>query len=73
MRRVADKVVGEGWEVVCLMKIGAECEVMVWLGEEKDRVVLIHGRKSGVLLWSEVLTKWVAEEQRHIKSGQMRE
>ena len=32
MRRVLDKIVREGWEIVCLTEIRAECEGVVWLG-----------------------------------------
>ena len=32
---------------------------MVWLGEDEERVVLIHGKKAGVMLRGEAQEKWV--------------
>ena len=64
MRRVADKIVREGWEVVCLTEIRAESEGVVWLGEDEHRVVMIHGKRSGVMLRGEAMEKWVDEGQK---------
>ena len=63
MRRVVDKVVREGWEVVCLTEITAESDGVVWLGEEECRVVLVHGKRCGVLLRGGAMEKWVEEGQ----------
>ena len=49
-RRVVGKVVHEGWEIVCLTKFRAENARVVWLGFDECRVVLVHGKRSGVLL-----------------------
>ena len=64
MRRVLDKIVREGWEVVCLTEIRAECEGVVWLGEEDSRVVMIHGKRSGIVLRGNAMEKWVDEGQK---------
>ena len=64
MRRVLDKIVREGWEIVCLTEIRAECEGVVWLGEEDSRVVMIHGKKSGIVLRGNAMEKWVDEGQK---------
>ena len=64
MRKVAEKIVREGWEIVCLTEIRAECEGVVWLGEDECRVVLIHGKRSGVMLRGIAMEKWVEEGQR---------
>ena len=45
MRRVVDRIVREGWEIVCLTELRAEGEGIVWLGEDECRVVVVHGRK----------------------------
>ena len=59
MRRIVDRIIREGWEIVCLTEITAEREGVVWLGEEEFRVVFVHGMKSGVLLRGEALESWV--------------
>ena len=63
MRRVVDKVVREGWEVVCLTEITAESDGVVCLGEEECRVVLLHGKRCGFLLRVGAMEKWVEEGQ----------
>ena len=63
MRRVVGKVVHEGWEIVCLTELRAESEGVVWLGDDECRVVLVHGKKSGVLLRGSAMEKWVEEGQ----------
>ena len=64
MRKVAEKIVREEWEIVCLTEIRAECEGVVWLGEDECRVVLIHGKRSGVMLRGIAMEIWVEEGQR---------
>ena len=44
MRRVVN-VVREGWEVLCLTDIRAECDNVLWLREDRGRVVLTHGNR----------------------------
>ena len=63
MRRVVGKVVHEGWEIVCLTELRAESEGVVWLGDDECRVVLVHGKRSGVLLRGSAMEKWVEEGQ----------
>ena len=63
MRRVVDRVIREGWEVVCMTELRADSEGVVWLGEEECRVAVVHGRKSGVLLRGGALEAWVREGQ----------
>ena len=50
--------------MVCLTEIRAECEGVVWLGEEEYRVVMIHGKRSGVMLRGKAMEKWVTEGQK---------
>ena len=38
MRRVVDRIVREGWEIVCLTELRAEGEGIVWLGEDECRL-----------------------------------
>ena len=54
---MAERVTMEKWEMVLLMELRAEEGGMVWLGEEV-RVVLVHGRKAGVMLRVEALKAW---------------
>ena len=63
MRRVVDRIVREGWEVVCLTELRADGEGVVWLGEDECRLVVVHGRKSGVLLRGGALEAWISEGQ----------
>ena len=58
MRRIVDRIIREGWEIVCLTEISAEREGLIWLGEDEFRVVFVHGMKSGVLLRGEALESW---------------
>ena len=64
MRRVADKIVKEGWEIVCLTEIRVECEGVVWMGEDECRVVMIHGKRCGIMLRGNAMEKWVQEGQK---------
>ena len=59
LRSVAERVRQERWEMVLLTELRADEEGVVWLGEDEERVVLIHGNKAGVKLRGEALEKWV--------------
>ena len=63
LREVAERVVGEGWEVVLLSELREDGEGVVWLGEGEREVVLVHGRKAGIMLWGAALGLWVEEGQ----------
>ena len=53
LRSVAERVRQERWEMVLLTELRADEEGMVWLGEDEERVVLIHGKMAGVMLRGE--------------------
>ena len=59
LRSVAERVRQERWEMVLLTELRADEDGVVWLGEDEERVVLIHGKKAGVMLRGEALEKWV--------------
>ena len=59
LRSVAERVRQERWEMVLLTELRSDEEGVVWLGEDEERVVLIHGKKAGVMLKGEALEKWV--------------
>ena len=59
LRSLAERVRQEKWEMVLLTELRADEEGVVWLGEHEERVVLIHGKKAGVMLRGEALEKWV--------------
>ena len=63
LRSVAERVRQERWEMVLLTELKADEEGVVWLGEDVERVVLIHGKKAGVMLRGEALEKWVERGQ----------
>ena len=48
MRRWADGVIGKVGSTMPA-EIRAECETMVCLGEDEYRVVLIHGKRYGLI------------------------
>ena len=56
---MAERVRQEKWEMVQLTELRADEDGVVWLGEGEERVVLIHGKKAGVMLRGEALEKWV--------------
>ena len=56
---MAERVRQERWEMVLLTEPRADEEGVVWLGEDEERVVLIHWKKAGVMLRGEALEKWV--------------
>ena len=61
LRRVCERVIKEGWEIVCLTELTAEMEGVVWIGEEEERIAIVHSMKCGVLLTGGALEKWVSE------------
>jgi len=54
---------GKGWEVVLLTEISVEGEGVLWLGDGRHRVAIIHGGKSGIVLRGRALDRWVEEGQ----------
>ena len=59
LRRVAERVKRERWEMVLLTELSAK----VWLGEDEEMLELSHGRKACVILRGVVLKEWVEEGQ----------
>ena len=57
LRSVAERVRQERWEMVLLTELRADEEGVVWLGEDEERVVLINGKKAGVMLRGEGMTE----------------
>ena len=57
-RGVADYARRSGWDAVLLSEVRAERKGVVWLGEEEEKVVIVHSEKAGVLLRGELLRKW---------------
>ena len=47
---MAERVRQERWEMVLLTELRADEEGVVWLGEDEERVGLIHEKKAGVML-----------------------
>ena len=63
LRRIAERVIKEKWEVVLLTELKAEEDGVVWLGEEEEEVALVHGKKAGIMLRGTALRRWVEEGQ----------
>jgi len=64
LRRVVEKIVMKGWEIVLLSEISADDEGVLWLGEEEERVVVVHAKKSAMVLRGEALEVWVRDGQK---------
>ena len=50
LRRIAERVVREGWEIVLVSELKAEEEGVVWMGDQESEVVLIQSGRAGVVL-----------------------
>ena len=57
-RAVAEYAKKSGWDVVLLSEVRAEGEGVVWMGEEEERVVIVHSEKAGVLLRGDAVKGW---------------
>ena len=64
LRRVCAWVVNEGWEIVLISEVRAEGDGVIWLGEDDNRVAIIHSRKSAILLRGRWLERWMMDRQR---------
>ena len=53
--RILDYVGKQGWEIVLVSELNSDQEGVIWLGEERDRVAIVHGRKTGIILRRESL------------------
>ena len=64
LRRVAERVIREKWEVVLMTEIRADEEGVVWMVEDEERVALVHGRKAGIMLRGAALEEWIEGDNR---------
>ena len=64
LRRVVAKIEEEGWEIVMLSEILEERGGVIWLGDEENRVVIVHSEKAAVVMRGEVVQKWIEEGQK---------
>ena len=58
-RAVAEVARKESWDVVLLAEVRAKENGVVWMGDEEERVVFVHGERAAVLLRGEALKAWV--------------
>ena len=63
MRRVIGCVEKNGWEIVLMSEILADGSGVLWLGENENRVVVIHSKRTAVLLRGCAANEWVNEGQ----------
>ena len=71
LRRMAGRVRREGWEMVCVTEVRAEGDGVVWLGEDEERVVVVHSSRAGVMLRGGALERWVEGGQRKWFGGRV--
>ena len=64
LRRVVTRIEEEGWEIVLLSEILEERGGVIWLGDEGNRVVIVHSQKAAVVMRGEVAEKWIEEGQK---------
>merc|ERR1711888_189860 len=64
LRRVVTRIEEEGWELVLLSEILEERGGVIWLGDESNRVIIVHSEKSAVVMRGEMAEKWIEEGQK---------
>ena len=52
------------WDIILLSEIRSEAPGTLWLGDGKDRMALVHSRKTGVVLSGTALEEWTRNGQR---------
>ena len=57
-RAVAQTAVMNKWEVTLRTEVWAEKDGVVWMGDGDDLCAIIHGKKTGILLWGQALSTW---------------
>ena len=50
LKRFADFITKQRWEIVVISELNAEQGGIIWLGGADDRIVLIHSQKAGIFL-----------------------
>ena len=50
LERVTEWIKQRAWEVILVTQLFGEGEGVIWMGENEQRIALVHGRKAGVLL-----------------------
>ena len=58
LREVAQYCLEKDLNIVLLTEVTTEEKGIIWIGEGQNRTVVIHGRKSAILLNKEWATKW---------------
>ena len=64
LRCILDYVEKQGWEVVLLTEIKSEDEGVLWFGEGKDMIALVHSHKTGIVLRGSLLQCWIDGQER---------
>ena len=50
LRDVCDRIEREGLEAVLVTELTATGDGVVWLGEDENRIAVVHSEKAGVIL-----------------------
>ena len=64
LRRVVTRIEEEGWEIVLLSEILEDRGGVIWLGDEENRVAIVHSEKAAVVMRGEVVKRWIEEGQK---------
>ena len=52
------------WDITLLSEIRSEAPGTLWLGDGRDRMALVHSRKTGVVLSGSALEEWTRNGQK---------
>ena len=64
MRRACQLMKERKWDITILYEIRSEAPRTLWLGDGKDRMALVHSRKTRVVLSGSALEGWTRNGQR---------
>ena len=64
LKRFADYITQQKWEIVLISELNADQEGIIWLGGATDPIALIHSQRAGVFLRGSLLEKWTNQGQK---------
>ena len=64
LKRFADFITRQKWEIVLISELNAEQEGVIWLGVADDPIALVHSQRAGVFLRGGILERWTDQGQK---------
>ena len=64
LRRVATYVRERKWEIVLISEVTADQEGVIWLGEARDLIAVVHSKKAAIMLSGEAVQEWTNSGQK---------